>query len=79
MNRSVRTSTLGLIVFAACLCVSTPAAAYIDPNVGSQIVQFLYPIIALFLGFITFCRQWIAAVINRIWTKMRNLVSRGPN
>ena len=65
-------------IFAAVafLVAGSPASAYIDPNVGSQIFQLFYPIIALILGLFTFCRQWVVVVIGRTWRTLRDFVSR---
>jgi hypothetical protein len=63
------------VFFIAC-GFSTPAAAYIDPNVGGQIYQALYPVLAVLLGVLAFARQWVVAIWHRFATVLRSLFSR---
>lgn len=62
----------------ATLLAAAPAHAYIDPNVGSQLSQLLYPVLALLAGLVTFARQWLAAMFARLRLAMQRLISRGP-
>lgn len=67
----------GKFVLAAMMVgQAAPALAYIDPNIGGQLYQMLYPVIAVLLGLVTFCRQWLAAVWLRMKTLLRSVISR---
>lgn len=59
-----------LLIFAA------PVHAYIDPNVGGQIYQALYPVIALLLGVVAFARQWVVALWRRAMAALRMIAHR---
>ncbi len=65
-----------LCVFFIACGFSTPAAAYIDPNIGGQIYQALYPVLAVLLGVLAFARQWVVAIGHRLATLIRSLFSR---
>lgn len=66
--------SLSTLLFA--VAVASPANAYIDPNIGGQLYQALYPILAVLLGILAFARQWIAALWHRTITAFRALVGR---
>ena len=68
-----RQRTISLLLAAS---IASPAFAYIDPNIGGQIYQALYPILAVLLGVVAFARQWIAAIWHRFATAVRSLFSR---
>lgn len=65
-----------LCVFFITCGLSTPAAAYIDPNVGGQIYQALYPVLAVLIGVLAFARQWVAAIWNHFASVVRSLFFR---
>jgi hypothetical protein len=67
---------LSCVVFLMACGFATPAAAYIDPNIGGQIYQALYPVLALLLGVLAFARQWVAAIWHRCTSVIRSLLSR---
>lgn len=67
---------LSCVVLILACGFATPAAAYIDPNIGGQIYQALYPVLALVLGVLAFARQWVAAIWHRCTTVIRSLLSR---
>jgi hypothetical protein len=56
--------------------IAAPAHAYIDPNIGGQLYQALYPILAVLLGVVAFARQWVAAIWQRTLTALRAMVGR---
>ncbi len=64
-----------LLVFAL-LLTGTPAHAYIDPNIGGQIYQAIYPVLAVLLGLLAFARQWLVALWHRFTALLRSLFSR---
>lgn len=53
---------------------ASPAFAYIDPNIGGQIYQAIYPMIALLVGAIAFARQWIAAIWHTMVGRVKRLL-----
>lgn len=63
-------------LLAVCLCAATPAAAYVDPNIGGQIYQAIYPVLALLLGVLAFARHWATALITRVVQRARAILRR---
>lgn len=58
------------------LATAAPAHAYIDPNVGGQIYQALYPILALLLGLVAFARQWLIVLVRCLSRLALSVISR---
>lgn len=67
---------LGPVLLLATLLGPGAAQAYVDPNVGSQIWQAIYPVVAVVLGALAFARQWLAHLAGRIGHRLRRLVTR---
>ncbi|MFN3287324.1 MAG: hypothetical protein ACK40H_02655 [Sphingomonadaceae bacterium] len=67
---------LALALLLATTLSPGTAQAYVDPNVGSQIWQAIYPVVAVVLGALAFARQWVAHLAGRIGQRLRRLVTR---
>ncbi len=60
-----------LLCTALCLAlVCMPAHAYIDPNAGGMLFQLLAPLFATVIGVWLFLRQWISALLRRVWRRL---------
>ncbi len=66
-----------LLLVLVALSSPREAWAYVDPNVGSQLWQAIYPVVAVLLGALAFARQWLAHLIGRIGQRLRSLLARG--
>jgi len=58
------------LAFAATVCLSAPAYAYIDPNAGGMLFQLLAPLFAAAVGVWLFLRRWIADLVRRTWWRL---------
>lgn len=67
---------IDLLRLALLWSVCAPAQAYIDPNVGSQLYQAIYPVLALILGVFAFARQWVSAFMSQIADRVRKSLAR---
>jgi hypothetical protein len=55
------------ICIALCFIADAkPALAYIDPNTGGYVFQFLFPVFAAVLAGYIFCKNYIKRLISRI-------------
>jgi hypothetical protein len=45
---------------------AAPAFAYIDPNTGGYVFQFLFPLISIFVAGYVFCKKQIIRVIEKV-------------
>jgi hypothetical protein len=45
---------------------AAPAFAYIDPNTGGYVFQFLFPLISIIVAGYVFCKKQIINVIEKI-------------
>lgn len=71
MVRSEHVRALALAFLIAIAAPVAPAFAYIDPNIGGQIYQAIYPIIALLVGVVAFARQWVAAAWHALVARVK--------
>jgi uncharacterized ion transporter superfamily protein YfcC len=74
----MRSSGIALLLVPCLAVLATPAQAYVDPNVGSQLWQAIYPVIAVLMGALAFARHWIAHALRRLVAALRSLFARDP-
>ncbi len=65
-----------IAVLALSLGLASPASAYVDPNIGGQIYQMLYPLFAIVLGVFAFFRQWLVLLWRNLKSFVSNALSR---
>jgi hypothetical protein len=70
------TGRASLLMALPLLATAGPAYAYVDPNVGGQLWQAIYPVVAVALGALAFARQWLAHLARRVSGALRGLFAR---